>query len=360
MNSKSIANGIIRAILSLGALYLLFIFLDQISSVIIYITIAGVVTLIGMPIVDFLKNKLKFPNTLAVITTMLLFTGILFSIIALFIPLILEQGSNLALLNTDQFKTSIERIVSELNAFFQNRTVNIVNELKSFDFSKSLKAIPNFFNSIINALGSFSIGVFSVLFIAFFFMKDKKSISKAVFVLVPEQDTTKARNSLTRIKSLISRYFLGLIAQISILFAIYSTALLVNDVENPIVIAFLCALLNIIPYLGPLIGGFLIILLTMSGNLGQDFSTVILPTAGYVLLWYIFAQLVDNFLSQPLIFSKSVKSHPLEIFLIISIGGLVFGIAGMVLAIPAYTVIKVVLKEFFPDNKIVQFVTKGI
>lgn len=360
MDSKSIANGIIRAVLTLAGLYLLILFVDQISSVIIYIVIAGVVSLIGMPIVEFLKNRLKFPNILAVITTMLVFTGILFSIIALFIPLILEQGNNLALLNTDQFRTSIEQILVELNDFFRDRTVNIVNELKTFDFSNNLKAIPNFFNSIINALGSFSIGVFSVLFIAFFFMKDKNSVARVIFVVVPEKNSEKVKNSLTRIKSLISRYFLGLIAQISILFAIYSTALLVNDVENAIVIAFLCALLNLIPYLGPLIGGILIVLLTMSGNLGQDFSTVILPTAGYVLIWYVFAQLVDNFLSQPLIFSKSVKSHPLEIFLIISIGGLVFGIAGMVLAIPVYTVIKVILKEFFPDNKIVKFVTRGL
>lgn len=360
MNSKSIANGIIRAALSLGGLYLIIVFLDQISSVIIYITIAGVVSLIGMPIVEFLKNKLKFPKILAVITTMLFFTGILFSIIALFIPLILEQGNNLALLNTEQFRTSVNQILEEFSEFFRDGTMGIVNDLKTFDFSNNLKAIPNFFNSLINALGSFSIGVFSVLFITFFFMKDKEQVAKAIFILVPSKDSEKVKNSLSRIKFLISRYLLGLIAQISILFAIYSFALLVNDVENAIVIAFLCALLNLIPYLGPLIGGVLIILLTMSGNLGQDFSMVILPTAGYVLLWYIFAQLVDNFLSQPLIFSTSVKSHPLEIFLIISIGGLVFGIAGMVLAIPAYTVIKVISKEFFPNNKVVQLLTKGI
>lgn len=360
MNSKSIANGIIRAVIALGSLYLLFVFINQISSVIIYIVIAGVVSLIGMPIVELLRDKLKFPNILAVITTMLLFTGILFSVIALFIPLILEQGSNLALLNTEQFRASIDQLINELNVFFKNRAVNIVNELKTFDFSQNLKAIPNFFNSIINALGSFSIGVFSVLFIAFFFMKDKNLATRVIFVVVPENKSEKVKNSLIRIKFLISRYFLGLIAQISILFAIYSFALLINDVENAVVIAFLCALLNLIPYLGPLIGGILIVLLTMSGNLGQDFSTVILPTTGYVLMWYGFAQLVDNFLSQPLIFSKSVKSHPLEIFLIISIGGLVFGIAGMVLAIPTYTVIKVILKEFFPNNNIVQFMTRGI
>ena len=74
---------------------------------------------------------------------------------------------------------------------------------------------------------------------------------------------------------------------------------------------------------------------------------------------YIFAQLVDNFLSQPLIFSNRVKSHPLEIFLVILISGTLFGIVGMIIAIPTYTVIKVILQEFLSDNKIVQSLTKN-
>jgi predicted PurR-regulated permease PerM len=71
-------------------------------------------------------------------------------------------------------------------------------------------------------------------------------------------------------------------------------------------------------------------------------------------------QLVDNFLSQPLIFSKSVKSHPLEIFLIILCGGLLWGVTGMVVAIPLYTAIKVVLKVFFTENSQIKSWTKNL
>jgi predicted PurR-regulated permease PerM len=71
-------------------------------------------------------------------------------------------------------------------------------------------------------------------------------------------------------------------------------------------------------------------------------------------------QLVDNFFSQPLIFSKSVKSHPLEIFLVIMIAGVLFGVVGLIVAIPVYTSIKVILKEFLSDNEIVQKLTKNI
>jgi len=105
-------------------------------------------------------------------------------------------------------------------------------------------------------------------------------------------------------------------------------------------------LLNLIPYIGPIIGGFIMLFLTMSSNLGQDFQTIILPTTIYVMIGYVFAQLIDNFLSQPLIFSNSVRSHPLEIFLVILISGVLFGVTGMIVAIPTYTAIKVILKAF--------------
>ena len=98
--------------------------------------------------------------------------------------------------------------------------------------------------------------------------------------------------------------------------------------------------------------------LTMTSYLGQDFSSVVIPKTLYVIVGYIIAQLIDNFVSQPYIFSSSLKSHPLEIFLIILTGGILFGISGMILAIPFYTVIKVFVKVFFSHNNIIKKLTK--
>jgi predicted PurR-regulated permease PerM len=102
------------------------------------------------------------------------------------------------------------------------------------------------------------------------------------------------------------------------------------------------------------------IVLTMTSNLDQSFSEVILPKTFWVFIVFIIGQLIDNFLSQPIIFSKSVKSHPLEIFLVILITGILFGVIGLIVAIPAYTAIKVILKEFLSENKIVKKLTKDI
>lgn len=360
MTSNTITNGILKAIaIIIGVLVLLY-FLFSIQTIIVYIAISAVISLIGSPIIRFLKRKLKFPNTLAVLTTMLLFLGILSGLISMFIPLIIKQGQNLSLLNIDQLQSNIQNLLSQINDYFLAHNIDILNELKHSDLFNNVTAIPNLLNSVIGAVGNISIGLFSIIFITFFFMKDTHIMENSIYVLVNDKSESKLKKSLTTINNLLSRYFIGLVFQITILFIIYTITLLIFGIENAIVIAFLCALLNLIPYVGPLIGGVLMLFLSMSSNLGQDFQTEILPTTIYVMIGYLIAQLIDNFLSQPLIFSNSVKSHPLEIFLVIMIGGVLFGITGMIVAVPTYTAIKVILKAFLADNKIVKSLTKNL
>ena len=120
--------------------------------------------------------------------------------------------------------------------------------------------------------------------------------------------------------------------------------LLVFGIDNPIALALIAAMLNLIPYLGPAIGCLLMMALTITGNLEMEFSSVILPKMIYILIGYIFIQLIDNFVNQPIIFGTSVRSHPLEIFLAILIFGILFGIPGLIAAVPLYTAIKVISK----------------
>lgn len=360
MNVKIISNGILRALAIVLGISLLCYFLYLIQSVLVYIAIAAVIALIARPLILFLRRKLKFPNTLAVITSMVIFVVLLLSLIGMFIPLVVEQGGNLSLLKTTDLESNITSIMEQVNDYFESKNIDILSELKSADIFSGLKSIPEVLNSIVGAMGSLSIGLFSVLFISFFFMKDSRIFKNSLLAIIPKGTENRFSHSLEKINDLLSRYFLGLMLQITILFVLYTIILLSFGISNAVVIAFLCALLNIIPYVGPLIGAFLMIILSMTSNLGQDFQTEILPTTTYVMIFYIIAQLIDNFVSQPLIFSKTTKSHPLEIFLVIIIGGLLMGPLGMIIAVPTYTVLKVILKEFLSDNKIVKSLTKDI
>jgi len=362
MNSKEISNGILRALGIVISIAILIWFIFKIQPVIVYILIAAIVSLIGLPIVRFLKNKLKFNNTLAVIVTILLIMGMISGLIGLFIPLVLEQGHNLSLLNIEELQHTFENLNHKVTTYFSNNNIELeqpVSESKLLP-KLDLSIIPNFLNSVVSGFGSFSIALFSIIFISFFLLKDSKLLEQGVLTFVPTKNEEGSKRSMHKIKDLLSRYFVGLIFQILILFIIYTIVLLIFGVNNAIVIAFLCALLNLIPYVGPMIGAVLISFLTMSSFIGSDFNSVILPKTIYVLIGFMFGQLIDNFFSQPIIFSKSVKSHPLEIFLIISIAGLLFGIVGLIIAVPAYTSLKVILKEFLSENKIVQQLTKNI
>jgi predicted PurR-regulated permease PerM len=366
MNANTISNGILRAVGILAGIALLFYFLYEIRSVLAYLSMAAVVALIGRPVVLFLRRRLKFPNTLAVILTMVLMVGVLAGIIALFFPLIAEQAANLSLLDIEDLRTKFITLYQEIIRYFGASTEQLNDLIKGTDLEKSfiqgldIGFIPNFFNSFINTLSAAGIGLFSVLFISFFFLKDRSLFQRGLLTFVPNDKETGMAKSIEKINSLLSRYFVGLLFQILVLFVIYTIVLLLVGIPNAIVIAFLCALFNIIPYVGPIIGAVLMIALTMTSNLGADFTDVILPNTGYVMIGFVIAQLVDNFFSQPVIFSNSVKSHPLEIFLVIIIAGLLFGVLGMIVAVPGYTAIKVILKEFLADNKIVKNLTKNL
>lgn len=361
MNSKIIANGILRALITIVVVLALLFFLYKIQSVIVYIVISAVISLIGGPLVRLFKRRLKFNDNIAVILTMLIFIGLFIGLISLFIPLVIEQGHNLSLLNIDKLESNLDEIYKQISSYFQHKHIYLENSITDYNLMSRLdySAIPEFLNSLLSGLGTFSIGFFSVLFISFFLLKDRRLLEDSFMVFIPDSNQSRLRNSLHTIKELLSRYFIGLLIQISILFIIYSIVLFVFGINNAIVIAFLCALLNLIPYIGPLISAILMAILTLSSNLQHDFD-VILPTTIYVLIGFGIAQLIDNFFSQPIIFSRSVKSHPLEIFLVIIITGILFGIVGMVIAVPAYTALKVILKEFLSENKIVKHLTKNL
>jgi len=360
MNSKIISKGILRAIGILAGIVLFLFLLNKIQSVIIYIIIAGILSLISRPIILFLRRKLRFPNSLSVITTMILILALLGGLIGLFIPLIAEQGDSLSLLKVDGLQKNVQNVFNQINTYFSSKGIDVLSEIKNVDFISQFKEIPNLLNSIVSLIGSLSIGLFSVLFISFFFMKDSRILKNGLLILVPGKTKKRFAKSLETINDLLSRYFIGLILQITILFISYTIILLIFGINNAVVIAFLCALLNLIPYVGPLIGAVIMTILSMISNIGQDFQEVMLPTSVYVMIGYLIAQLVDNFVSQPKIFSKATKAHPLEIFLVIIIGGLLFGIIGMITAVPIYTAIKVILKEFLSENRIVKILTKDI
>lgn len=318
--------------------------------------------MIGRPVVIFLRNRLRIPNKLAVVLVLLLVLGFFIGLITIFIPIIIEQSKNLGRIDTEAFTRDLNSLNDQINNYLGVEEINIIEGLRRSEFVRNFdfSAVPRYLNNLFGILGAAIIGLFSVIFISFFLLKDSKLMLNSILVFANKGSEDKFQRVFNKIKILLSRYFVGLTLQLTILFVLYSILLSIFEINNPIAIAFICAFLNIIPYLGPIFAGILISLFVISSNLGADFQMVILPQLLYVMTGYGICQLIDNFINQPQIFGASVRSHPLEIFLVILIAGLLFGIMGMVVAVPFYTAMKVIAKESLSEYKIVKRLTRDL
>ncbi len=360
--ANAITIGILRALSVIAGIFILLWFLFDIQALILYIGLALVLSLVGRPVVLFLRRRLRLGNTFASVVTLLLIMGTFGLLLSIFVPIIIEQGKHISQIDFEQVKRDLNELNVQASDYLGVDHFQLVEAIKRTSYVQNLdvEIIPSFIDIFFGNIGSTIVGLFSVLFISFFLLKDEYLIARSVLAFSKRGDEEKFKRILIKVKELLSRYFIGLLFQISILALFYSVLLLFLDIKDAVAVAIICAFLNIVPYLGPLIGWILMLLVIVSNNLGADFSSGLLPPLLWASGYYALAQLFDNLISQPVIFGHSVRSHPLEIFIVILIGGFVFGIPGMILAVPTYTTLKVIAKEFLSEYKVVQRLTKNM
>ena len=220
--------------------------------------------------------------------------------------------------------------------------------------------ITGLFSTIVGFFGNLLIAIMSILFISFFFLKEQGLFDKILGSLVPNDYEGETVQAINESSQLLVRYFIGVLAQITVITIVVSIGLTLMGINNALLIAFFAALMNVIPYVGPLFGATFGMIITISSHLDMPFYSGMLPLLVKVLIVFAIMQLLDNFILQPTIFGRSVKAHPLEIFIVVLIGAKLGGILGMVVAIPAYTVLRVIGKVFFSEFKVVQRITQGL
>jgi len=222
--------------------------------------------------------------------------------------------------------------------------------------------IADIFSGITSALGSLAVAFFAISFITFFFLKDANLFNEGVMALVPDKHVAEVENVLHKIQVLLSRYLAGILLDVFIIMTLVTFGLWLVGIEfrHAIICGMFSGVLNVIPYVGPWIGAGFSIAIGIATNINLPFETGLLPLIGYMFLVFLVIQVLDGSVFQPSIYSNSVNAHPLEIFLVIMMAGSLAGIGGMVLAIPSYTVLRVIAKEFFSSFKVVQKLTKHI
>lgn len=341
------------------------------SDIIAYLCIAAVITLIGRPIMDLLyKVKIKrfsFSPAFAAVLTLGAIIGIFILLFSLFIPTLAEQTIKLQeAVDVSDVENGISAPVASIEAWIH--TNNLADEEFQLlpylqevmrDFLQSIQ-LSGIASQILGITGSLFIGLFSVAFISFFMLKERQIGRNMIQALLPDHIEAKVDDVMVTIRQLLSRYFIGVLIEVLLVGGLIAIGLGILGVENAAVIGFFAGLFNVIPYVGPIIGGIIGLAFTVIGSLDLDFYTEILPLMGKVFAVFAVVQMLDNFVFQPFIYSSSVKAHPLEIFIVILMGANLAGIGGMILAIPVYTILRVIAAEFFSQFEVVRKITENM
>ena len=341
-------------------------------SVLTYILVAVVVSLVAKPLMGLLQKLRikgrKAPDWLLAALSLLLVIGILLSVIVMIIPIIGNIVKDISLVNIENAVKSVSVPLAEFNEFLRSRVPSLGEDFKiEVTILQEVQKMfnPAVFSSMIGSAASFltnfGIGLFSVVFIGFFFIKDDGLFTKIVCSLVPDRHEETTERAISDIGYLLSRYFIGVLLEIAGVALINFIGLLMIarlGFNAAIGIAFLTGIFNVIPYVGPLLGGALgtvlglIIKFTSATPIGLDVNFWIFTAI--LIAIFCFTQLVDNFVYQPLIYSTSIKSKPLEIFIVLLIVGHIGGPLGMIIAIPCYTVVRVIAFRFFGHIKAIK------
>ncbi len=345
-------------------------------DVIIYMLAAAVVSLLGRPVMIFfgrieIKGK-KLPSWIYAILTIIIIMSVFLATVATLIPIITGIIKDISLVNVETSVQSIAIPLKDINDFFistfpslgENFKIEtaILQEIKNMNIVNS-SLFSSIINSVVSFLSSFGVGLFSVVFIAFFFLKDEKLFSNIVSALVPDRHEQNAREAFADIEHLLSRYFVGLTIEVLGVALIDFLGLLLIarlGAGASFGIAFICGVLNIIPYVGPLLGGIIgstlaIVLKYACAVPALDVNFWAFMLILIAIFW--FAQIIDGLLYQPVIYSNSIKANALEIFIVLLMAGYIGGIIGMLVAIPCYTVIRVIAIRFFHNVKFIRKLT---
>ena len=335
------------------------------STIVIYILLAVVLSIIGQPIV-ILLTRIKIPRSLAAFITLLVMLAFFISFFLIFVPLFAKEAEMISKLDFKSIGNEFSGIVSALK-----------DQLVKYDILKPHESINGYLNQrikdlldiakfkvlfqhVLHSTGEFLIGIFSVCFITLFFLKDENMFENIVLSLVNTRYHEQTKAVLEKSKRLLRRYFIGLICDILLMMTLISIAMTLFGVHNAMLIGFFAGIVVIIPYVGPMIGITVAVIIGVTSGLSIDIHTPVLPLTIKIAVVYLAINMTDGLIFQPLIYGKSVKASPLEIFLVILISGTTAGIAGMAIAVPVYTLIRIIAKEFFSQFRSVANLTKDL
>jgi predicted PurR-regulated permease PerM len=325
------------------------------TSILIYLLISCGLAIIGNNIADaFEKIKIKkktLPRWLSALLIIILFYSVFIISLQALLPIFDQQAETLSNINFEQLLLNLQEPIQIVQLKIRNWTGD-----QHFDLLTAIKikasstinfsTITSWLETATSLATDILFGMFTVTFITFFLIKDGKEIYNKLILLLPEKSKNKIENIIASSLTQLRKYFIGVGLETLILVVVLSIALWAAGVQQYFIIALIAALLNIIPYIGPISAMAIAAMIIIAGNYSLPFETDLLPLLTRTIVIMIIVHFIDSMILQPYIYSSSVNAHPLEIFLVILISGNIGGIFAMIFAIPTYSILRIVVSEF--------------
>ncbi len=343
---------VLYGIFILGAILIALMIFRELRVVRIVLNVLSVVApfFIGLvfawlfdPLVTYLQKK-KIKRGIGAVIVFLLFIGLLFLLFKTLVPLLIKQINEFAK-NMPNLVLSISNFIHELFNKFSTKGIDlsnmensIYNSIENIGISLTNtfpKQSISVVTSIVSSLGTFAIG----LIVGFYLLIDFDGI-KHILDLIPKKYHKGIIEISRRLNSTFRDFVQGTLIVTLIVAAISTIGYVLVGLPSPLLFGVICGLTNIIPYIGPWIGGALSVIVGFSVS----------PLVGVLtLVVAILVQQVDNILLHPVIMGKTMKLHPVTIMISLLVFGHFFGIIGMILATPIVSAFKVLLGYF--DDK---------
>ena len=342
-------------------------------NIVVYILVSGVLSIMGRPLVDlFCRIRIRrwsFPRSLSALFTLIIIWGLIILFFVVFVPLVTRQINYFSTIDSEKIVQIVAGPINKVENLFRAINKDIPKDLTIQDYIVkkvadvlNINMIQSFIGSLIGILGNVIIAIFSITFITFFFLKDQRLFFESILMWVSDKYVDNVTRALYSVKILLTRYFIGIVIQSTCIMILVTIGMTIAgiDFQQAVVMGLIIGILNVIPYAGPWIGLAIAITMGVASHINQSFDTVVIPLVTYMIIVEVVTHTIDNIVFQPVIFSNSVKAHPLEIFIVVLAAGFAAGIPGMIFGIPAYTVLRVFAREFFYNFKAVQKITSSL
>ncbi|MFM7021498.1 MAG: AI-2E family transporter [Flavobacteriales bacterium] len=330
----------------------------QASSILFYLLISCVIGVIGNKLaakIEVVKIKKKsLPRWAIALSIIACFYLILIFAASLLVPVITNEIELLSDIDFQEVLNNLKEPLTHLEISLKKFTGKDDFSIESYASNElgsviDIATVSYWINGLASLTGNLLIALFSISFMSFFFIKDGVLIYNTLLSYLSERSKNSVMKIIHNSMNQLSRYFIGVMVEMFVVFILNAFGLWIIGVEQFIIISLFAAVLNIIPYVGPILSMILAALIVVSGSYDLPFYTELLPLLYKAIGTLIVVHMIDSFLLQPYIYSSSVNAHPLEIFLVILVTGNIAGITAMIFAVPAYTVLRIIAKEFLAN-----------